>query len=577
MQYGSLIASRSRGREQPFSFRRAHSVLNRLIPSGWRAFLRDLRELPSGVRGLYVRQAVRRLFEFEQEVRLPEFERPLDPLVLFVCHGNIYRSAMAPGLLEREFAAGTIRVASAGLLAEDGRVAPADAITAAREFGVDLRLHRSRRLTSELVASADLIVVMDDRNLAVLAANHPEARGKAVMLGQFDASGERAISDPYGRGALAVRVCYRRISTAVSGLASAMQQVTATQSTPLSIPRALRGGTRALLVSRPVRPLWNRYLRHSATIFMMHRFEDPSVGVTGHSARVLRSHLSFLRRNRYNVASLRDLVENLESGEPPRPRTVVFTVDDGYADFARVAAPIFAEFDCPATTFLVTDFIDGSAMLWYDSVRYLLGDSSSASHDLRVGQASWRIEWSNPSERESKIGVLLERLKRVPTTAVSAMIEELPGITGRILPTAPPERFAAMSWSEVRHWSSRGMNFGPHSLSHPVLSRTTDSRSRSEVLGSWSRLSTEVPAAVPIFCYPNGTPRDFTDRERIFVKESGMKAAVSATGGGCRLEHFQEDRFAIPRYSYDDEPGRIRQVIVGLDGFIDHALGVAQR
>src|SRR3977135_1877186 len=84
----------------------------------------------------------------------------------------------------------------------------------------------------------------------------------------------------------------------------------------------------------------------AATIFCFHRFANPDVGNAGHDAAQLRANLAFLRRHRFHIVPLASLVATLEAGDQPRPGTVVITVDDGYADFANIAAPIFAEFDC---------------------------------------------------------------------------------------------------------------------------------------------------------------------------------------------------------------------------------------
>jgi peptidoglycan/xylan/chitin deacetylase (PgdA/CDA1 family) len=85
----------------------------------------------------------------------------------------------------------------------------------------------------------------------------------------------------------------------------------------------------------------------------MHRFADAGLGVRGASIAGLRDNLAFLRRHRIRVASLAELLSPEMADQRPRGPSVVFTVDDGYTDFARVAAPVFAEFDCPVTVFLV--------------------------------------------------------------------------------------------------------------------------------------------------------------------------------------------------------------------------------
>ena len=54
---------------------------------------------------------------------------------------------------------------------------------------------------------------------------------------------------------------------------------------------------------------------------------------------------------------LKDLIDKAIRGERFPQKAVAFTVDDGYFDFAEVAAPIFSHYDCPVTVFLVTGSI----------------------------------------------------------------------------------------------------------------------------------------------------------------------------------------------------------------------------
>ena len=103
--------------------------------------------------------------------------------VLFVCHGNIIRSPMAASLLSRRIC--SVRVRSAGLNATSGRGADERALRIAREFGVDLHAHTASPLSSEAIADADLVLVMDAFNEARILQRFPESRPKVRLLGEF--------------------------------------------------------------------------------------------------------------------------------------------------------------------------------------------------------------------------------------------------------------------------------------------------------------------------------------------------------------------------------------------------------
>ena len=86
--------------------------------------------------------------------------------ILIVCYGNICRSPTAEALLRRELERAALasrwKVSSAGVRAMEGYPAAPGALQAAAAKGLTLDAHRSRRLTAEMAAAADLIVALDE-------------------------------------------------------------------------------------------------------------------------------------------------------------------------------------------------------------------------------------------------------------------------------------------------------------------------------------------------------------------------------------------------------------------------------
>lgn len=108
--------------------------------------------------------------------------------VLFVCTGNSCRSVMAEGLLKkylRQFGKGAIEVSSAGVMAPAGMPPTEETIAVMKREGVDISANRSRKLTPDLIARADLILVMEKIHKNEVLNLDPSASSKTYLLKEF--------------------------------------------------------------------------------------------------------------------------------------------------------------------------------------------------------------------------------------------------------------------------------------------------------------------------------------------------------------------------------------------------------
>jgi protein-tyrosine-phosphatase/predicted ATP-grasp superfamily ATP-dependent carboligase len=177
-----------------------------------------------GVGFRYLCQGLKRIWGIRRPTP-PDVENVQE--VLFVCSGNIIRSALAEAMLRDLLPKGSaIRARSAGVLATQGRTADARATTAARQFGLSLEGHRSTPLSEALARDSDLIVVMDDLNWSVLAQRFPAAIPKTHLLAEAfpETEAPPEINDPFGGGLIDVIECATRIRRHVARMYEAMKE-----------------------------------------------------------------------------------------------------------------------------------------------------------------------------------------------------------------------------------------------------------------------------------------------------------------------------------------------------------------
>lgn len=141
--------------------------------------------------------------------------------VLVICYGNIYRSPFVAAQLQAG-ADMTMEIRSAGFHDREGRAVEPGFIDIARGFGIDLSAHRSRRIHSDDLNWADIVLIMDGHNYRLMQHHHPESLGKTFWLGAVTRLTPILIKDPYKSSPDRQRDIALQLDTACKALLAAL-------------------------------------------------------------------------------------------------------------------------------------------------------------------------------------------------------------------------------------------------------------------------------------------------------------------------------------------------------------------
>ncbi len=146
--------------------------------------------------------------------------------VVVACYGNICRSPYAAVLLARALGRAAngpaVAVTGAALACRPSRSSPDRAVAAAARHGVDLASHRSRYADDALLEAADLVLVFDVANLALLAARGLRLQRAPLRLREVLAdAGNGEIADPVDGD----DACFDRTYALIERAVSALQRV----------------------------------------------------------------------------------------------------------------------------------------------------------------------------------------------------------------------------------------------------------------------------------------------------------------------------------------------------------------
>lgn len=263
-----------------------------------------------------------------------------------------------------------------------------------------------------------------------------------------------------------------------------------------------------------------------------------------------------LLKDGFDVIGLDDLpsaVRDLKvAGRQPwkSSRFAMITFDDGYVDNYELAYPVLKANDAKAVFFVATGFIDEPRLAWWDEIAWMIRSSNRDSIALPQNWIDEPLKLDGSDRRQ-----VINRLLRVYYRLDGGRTEQfLNGIAEATVSGRAPKETADgqwMTWDMIRQMSDGGMDFGAHTVTHPILANLMAEEQSMEICESRLRLEKQLDRPITSLSYPVGKRESFNDDTRTALSSHGFDWAFSYYGGHSSGTDF--DRFDIPRVAIESD------------------------
>lgn len=245
----------------------------------------------------------------------------------------------------------------------------------------------------------------------------------------------------------------------------------------------------------------------------------------------------------YQPITFATLLTHLARGDKPLRRAAIITFDDGFADNYHNAFPVLKRLKIPATIFLSTDNIDRQETFWYEKLSYAVM-TTRANSIATSTLGAYTVE-KDPASRRRLIINIITKLKLVPDDVRLASLDDLYTQFLGNREWQEDVRSGPLTWGQIKEMSVSNIEFGSHSVSHPVLSRLPLAKLAFEVEHSKHRIESELQQQVQVIAYPVGGVEAFDENVRSAVKKAGYELGVSYIPGIERPDKW--DKYALRR------------------------------
>lgn len=302
-------------------------------------------------------------------------------------------------------------------------------------------------------------------------------------------------------------------------------------------------------------PLFNK-VKPSLKILAYHRILDDDLKsyrfdseLISANSQQFEKQVSYLSKH-FNVVTLRDAFENLN---PNGRENIVITFDDGFDDLYHKAYPILKKYNAKATMFISTGYMGSGKYLWTDELTFHLKQNLDKKLSLPPYFDDEAVGGKSGS-CDDILGKIFRIMKQVPDRER----HELLATIFSQLPIEPGSDAGnhMVAWEMVKEMSDYGIEFGSHTVNHPILTRLEGNQLKYELEESKRAIEEHTGKPCVSIAYPVGGAESFDIRVSKMVESLGYSIGCSYISGENplnSLEPFGLRRLHVEHYTSFDQ------------------------
>jgi peptidoglycan/xylan/chitin deacetylase (PgdA/CDA1 family) len=257
--------------------------------------------------------------------------------------------------------------------------------------------------------------------------------------------------------------------------------------------------------------------------------------------KAFEEQMRFLREN-YRVVPLDQLIGELSVPLSTKP-TVAITFDDGYCDLFLNAFPVLQALQIPATIFLTVGCIESGEVAWYDRIFSGLQSAGGETIEIKLDRRRSYPLGSTASRLKTAVEIIsfLRECSPARRKACCADLES------KLQVREDDIRNRMLTWDQIRTMHRGGIQFGAHTMTHPVVSRLSVPEMNWEICESKRILEERLDHPVRHFAFPFGKYEECGESAVSILARAGYRSAATTEWGlnACDTNPFYLRRVQI--------------------------------